>query len=156
VDVERPAVASTIPKWILVADDDDAIRALWTAVLTRAGYRVLAARNGLEALDLMRAAVPDLIILDLRMPGMSGGAFLQAFDGAPVFERIPVLIISGFLEEDTPQPSLWLRIVGRLAKPILPADLLAAVRAALADSGLPRVGKYPPGVQPAANTTFRG
>jgi CheY-like chemotaxis protein len=126
-----------IPKWILVADDDDAIRELWTLVLTRAGYRVLTARNGREALDLTRTVVPDLIILDLRMPEMSGAAFIQAFDGAPVLERIPVLIISGFLDDDAPQSTVWLNVVGRLPKPLLPAELLAAVRAGLAPSAAP-------------------
>jgi CheY-like chemotaxis protein len=112
-------------------------------VLTRAGYRVLTARNGREALDLVRAVVPDLIILDLRMPEMSGAAFLQACHGAPVLEHIPVLIISGFLADDAPPASLWLNIVGHLPKPLLPADLLAAVQAGLAPAALPRWG--PPG-----------
>jgi CheY-like chemotaxis protein len=124
--------SAPIPKWILVADDDDAIRSLWTMVLTRAGYRVLTVRNGREALDLVRAVVPDLIILDLRMPEMSGAAFLHACQGSPVLEQIPVLIISGFLQDDAPSPSLWLNVVGRLPKPLLPADLLVAVKAALA------------------------
>ena len=71
-----------IPKWILVADDDAVVRDLWTLVLTRAGYRVLTARNGREALDLMRDVIPDLIILDLHMPEMDGPTFLKVLEGA--------------------------------------------------------------------------
>jgi CheY-like chemotaxis protein len=123
------------PKWILVADDGDAIRELWTIALTGAGYRVLAARNGREALDLMRTVVPDLIILDLRMPEMDGPAFLKACEGSPVLERIPVLIVSGFLEVESLPESSGLNIVGRLPKPVRLADLLGAVRAALAPAG---------------------
>jgi two-component system, cell cycle response regulator DivK len=120
------------PRWILVADDDDTIRDLWTMMLTRAGYRVLASRNGREALDLMRAVVPDLILLDLRMPEMDGPGFLKVLEGAPVLQRIPVLIVSSFLEDESPRASLGLNIVGRLSKPLRQADLLATVQAALA------------------------
>jgi CheY-like chemotaxis protein len=128
-------MSSGAPKWILVADDDDAIRELWTMALTRAGYRVLAARHGREALDLMRTVVPDLIILDLRMPEMDGPAFLRACEGSPVLERIPLLIVSGFFEDESLPESSGLNIVGRLPKPLRLADLLDAVRAALAPAG---------------------
>lgn len=130
---------ASIPKWILVADDDDAIRTLWTRVLTRAGYRVLTAANGREALDLMRAVVPDLLILDLRMPEMSGSALLDALGRSPVLERIPVLIVSGFLEDESPHESSRLNIVGRLPKPMRSADLVDAVRA-----GIARGARRPP------------
>jgi chemosensory pili system protein ChpA (sensor histidine kinase/response regulator) len=130
-------VGSPVPKWVLVADDDDSIRELWTELLTRAGYRVLTARNGREALDLMRAVVPDLIILDLHMPEMDGHAVLEAFGGSPVFGRIPVLIVSGFLEAEAPRDFSTLNIVGRLPKPMRSADLLDAVRAGLANVRLP-------------------
>jgi CheY-like chemotaxis protein len=123
---------ASIPKWILVADDDDAIRTLWTRVLTRAGYRVLTAANGREALDLMRAVVPDLLILDLRMPEMSGSALLDALGRSPVLERIPVLIVSGFLEDESPRRCLSLNIIGRLPKPMRSGDLVAAVKTGLA------------------------
>jgi CheY-like chemotaxis protein len=131
-------VAGPIPKWILVADDDNGVRDLWTLVLTRAGYRVLTARNGREALELMRDVVPDLIILDLHMPEMDGPTFLKALEDAPVLRRMPVLIVSGFLEDESPRASLGLNIVGRLAKPLALADFLDAVQAALAPAPRPR------------------
>ena len=120
-----------VPKWILVAEDYDAIRELWTTVLSHAGYRVLSARNGREALDLMRTVVPDLITLDLQMPEMDGPAFLQVLAGSPALRGTPVLIVSGFLADESPHPSLGLNIVGRVSKPLRPAELVAAVQAAL-------------------------
>jgi two-component system cell cycle response regulator DivK len=130
---QDPVVESgVVPKWILVADDNDSLRELWTVVLTGARYRVVTARNGREALDLTRAVVPDLIMLDLRMPEMDGAAFLEVFERAPVLKRIPVLIVSGFLEDEAPHTSLGLNIVGRLSKPVRVSDLLDAVRTALA------------------------
>jgi CheY-like chemotaxis protein len=122
------------PKWIVVADDNEGVREVWTQALTRAGYRVLAARNGREALDLMRAVIPDLVVLDLRMPEMDGPAFLKVLDTSPVFARIPVLIVSGYLEDAGPPTSLGLNVVGGLSKPLRLADLLGAVQAGLAAS----------------------
>jgi len=122
---------TSIPKWILVADDDDLVRQLWTEALSEAGYRMVEARTGREAIDLMRTVAPDLMILDLRMPDLTGGAVLQSIQARPVLHRIPVLIISGFLE-DEPAVDLKLNIVARLAKPISLARLREVVASALA------------------------
>jgi CheY-like chemotaxis protein len=122
---------TSIPKWVLVADDDDLVRQLWTEALSEAGYRTVEARTGREAIDLMRTVAPDLMILDLRMPDLTGGAVLQSIQARPVLHRIPVLIISGFLE-DEPAVDLKLNIVARLAKPISLARLREVVASALA------------------------
>ena len=60
--------------------------------------RVLAARNGLEALEVMGAVVPNLILLDLRMPEIDGPTSFTMPEGAPVLRRMPVLIVSGSVE----------------------------------------------------------
>src|SRR5262245_43480177 len=120
----------SIPKWILVADDDDLVRQLWTEALAEAGYRTVEARTGREAIELMRTVVPALMILDLRMPDLTGGAVLQSIQARPILHRIPVLIISGFLE-DEPAVDLKLNIVARLAKPISLARLREVVASAL-------------------------
>ena len=79
------------PKWIVVAEDEEAVRELWCDVLSGAGHRVLGARNGFEALDLIRSVVPDLVLLDLRMPGLSGPDFMRYLGASPALRRIPVL-----------------------------------------------------------------
>jgi CheY-like chemotaxis protein len=118
-------------RWILIVDDDPDVRELWAEVLTSGGYQVLTARDGRDALALMRAVVPDFIVLDLRMPGMAGPEFLQVLRRAPGLQRIPVLIVSSFLDDaEALGPGTDLRIVGRLAKPLPLADLLAVVPAA--------------------------
>jgi CheY-like chemotaxis protein len=131
------AIPAPASKWILVADDDSAIRDVWTTTLTGAGYHVLTARNGQDALDLMRGVVPNLILLDLRMPEMSGPAVLKAIEGSPVLQQIPVLVISGFLGDDESRDVSGLNIVGRHEKPLRRAELLGVVRAALAPITLP-------------------
>jgi CheY-like chemotaxis protein len=119
------------PPWILIADDDPVIRDVWTAALRRAGYRTAYARDGGEALERMRMLLPDLMILDLRMPELSGDAVLKRISERPTLSRIPVLIISGFLD-DEPLSDHGLNIVGRLRKPQSLDAVVRAVRAALA------------------------
>jgi CheY-like chemotaxis protein len=127
----RPAPVKLSPPWILIADDDPVIRDLWTAALRRAGYRTATARDGGEALDRMRMLLPDLMILDLRMPELGGTAVLELVRQRPALAQIPVLIISGFLDEE-PVLDHGLYIVGRLPKPQPLEAVVQAVRAALA------------------------
>ncbi len=119
-------------QWVLVADDDGIVREFWTEALKRAGFRVRAASDGLKALDLMRSIIPDLVILDLRMPALAGEEVLQRIGTTPILSRIPVLIVSGYLDDHPAAGSgLGLNIVGRMAKPVDLDELLRAVRAAL-------------------------
>jgi CheY-like chemotaxis protein len=127
-----PAAAVKLPPpWILIADDDPVIRDVWTAALRQAGFRTAYARDGTEALERLRTVLPDLMILDLRMPGLSGTAVLELVRLRPALARIPVLIISGFLDEE-PVLDRGLHIVGRLPKPQSLAAVVDAVRAGLA------------------------
>jgi CheY-like chemotaxis protein len=119
------------PPLILIADDDPVIRDVWTLALRRAGFRTASARDGGEALDRLRMLLPDLMILDLRMPELGGTALLELVRQRPVLARIPVLIISGFLDEE-PVSDHGLNIVGRLLKPQSLKAVLDAVRAGLA------------------------
>ena len=82
------------PKTILVADDEPNIRLLLTDELTDAGYRVIVAENGAQAVGMAEDERPDLIILDVRMPEMNGieaVRWLKAVSG-----RTPVVICSAF------------------------------------------------------------
>jgi DNA-binding response OmpR family regulator len=118
----------TLPS-ILIVDDNPVVGEVFTEALTRAGYRPASARTGREALALMRAVVPDLIVLDLRMPEMSGPELLRALLGT----TIPVLVVSGFLSEyGEALRGVQVNVVDRLEKPVAPAELVRAVEAALA------------------------
>lgn len=80
---------------VLVVDDDPDIRRLICEELTAAGYQVVAARHGREALDHLRAsALPDLIVLDLVMPVMDGWEFRRQQVAEPSLATIPVLILT--------------------------------------------------------------
>jgi CheY-like chemotaxis protein len=75
--------------WILVVDDEDAIRDILSFALEQDGYRVETAEDGAEALEKLERGLPNLILLDMKMPVMDGWTFMQQFrarygHGAPV------------------------------------------------------------------------
>jgi CheY-like chemotaxis protein len=79
---------------VLVVDDDPSIRKMIIAALRREGYTFLEAGNGREALDLMRSELPDVVVLDLMMPMVSGWDVLRERMNERALSQIPVIIIS--------------------------------------------------------------
>ncbi|MDB4955656.1 MAG: response regulator receiver protein [Myxococcales bacterium] len=79
---------------VLVVDDEPMVRDTLGQVLADEGYIVDVAVDGSDALDRVHAARPDAILLDLMMPGMNGRQFLQALRDDPVYEAVPVLIMT--------------------------------------------------------------
>ncbi|HSP33268.1 MAG TPA: response regulator [Thermoanaerobaculia bacterium] len=79
---------------VLVVDDDPAIRRLIIATLKREAYQFCEAPNGRDALDLMRREHPDVVVLDLMMPIVSGWDVLQERLHDPELMKIPIIIIS--------------------------------------------------------------
>jgi CheY-like chemotaxis protein len=87
-------VSEKQPFCVLVVDDDPSIRRMIVAALKRDGYVFHEAPNGKEALDLMRREHPNVVVLDLMMPVLSGWDVLQARELEPDLKKIPVIIIS--------------------------------------------------------------
>ena len=83
----------TETKTILLVDDEPSIRIISGALLRRAGYEVMLAADGFEALQRIREKVPDLVITDLRMPNMNGFELLAVLRSK--FPQIPTVAISG-------------------------------------------------------------
>ena len=85
---------------VLVVDDDVNIRRLMIAALKREGYALIEATNGREALDCMRATHPDVVLLDLMMPVLSGWDVLKERKEDAELRRIPVIIVSAVREPE--------------------------------------------------------
>jgi CheY-like chemotaxis protein len=129
-------MAGTTPrKWVLVVDDNSRLRNLWLEVLEEAGYAAVGSEDGLAAAELIRDLLPDLILLDLRMPRASGWDFLENVRQNPKWQQIPVVIISAHLDEgpDLAKDS-GLRIVGQMEKPLGVTELLAKVEEVIGPS----------------------
>ena len=113
------------PPAILVADDDDDVREMVSAVLASRGYTLLQASSGREALDRLRQAErkPELILLDLMMREMDGAQFLAEQRRDPTLSAIPVVIMTAAGAE--PRAGASLPVAAWLYKPVKLAQLLA-------------------------------
>ncbi|HWI17381.1 MAG TPA: response regulator [Vicinamibacterales bacterium] len=117
---------------ILNVNDDDASRYVVTRILQAAGYEVVEAASGLEALSLVRAETPALVVLDIQLPDINGLEVCRRLKGDPQTAGIPVLQTSAtFISADRKVQGLESGADGYLAQPIEPPELLATVRALL-------------------------
>lgn len=116
---------------ILVVDDEQPIRELCARVLTRAGYRVTSAVDGVEAVRLVKDETFDLIVCDLRMPVVSGLEVLEA--AKALRPAIAVVLITGFGTHEMTARALQSGADTIVTKPFSPAELLDAVRKSLGD-----------------------
>ncbi len=112
---------------IVVADDERDIRDLIQFTLRFAGHEVVTARDGEEALNLTRQEKPDLVLLDVRMPKMTGYETCQQIKADPDLTDIPVVFISAKGQESEIQAGLQAGAVEYMLKPFAPDDLTARV-----------------------------
>ena len=81
---------------LLVVDDDESHRTLLSDFLEQLGYRTRMAGDGRQALDMLDEEMPDAVLLDLRMPVMSGWGLLEALKKMPRARNLPIIIISAY------------------------------------------------------------
>ena len=116
---------------ILIVDDDLAIRSLFARVLTTAGYRVETAPDGRTAVAMVVAAIPDLLITDLMLPGLNGwSVFSRVRRLAP---QLPILIISGATTGTPPHAASLPHHAVFLRKPVVMGEMLTTVARLLAE-----------------------
>jgi sigma-B regulation protein RsbU (phosphoserine phosphatase) len=113
---------------ILVVDDNSVNRKMIETVLGREGYHVLAACDGPEARRIAGDEKPDLILLDIRMPGEDGFDVIRALKNRAATASIPVIFLSGIDEIDSKLAGFDLGAVDYITKPFHPQEVLARVR----------------------------
>src|SRR6202008_15090 len=140
----RPATGTARPR-VLVVDDEASIRDLLAKTLALAEYDVDVAPDGRSALDRMRMYPYDLLIADLKMPGMDGLTLIR--EAKRYKPDLPVIIITGFSTESSAIEAVNLGVVGYLTKPFRVPQVLAAAAKALGEEELsPRRHEDPVGM----------
>jgi DNA-binding response OmpR family regulator len=120
---------------ILIAEDERDIRDLVAFTLRFAGYEVFAAGNGEEAVDMAPKVNPDLILMDVRMPRMTGYEACRKIKSNDALRDIPVVFLSAKGQESEIQQGLEVGAEEYLLKPFAPDQLTNRVKAILAKFG---------------------
>ena len=119
-------------KTILVVDDDDDIRGLLRATIERATHQVLEAADGEEALSLVGRAPPDLILLDVNMPGVDGPSVCRQLKADAATVAIKILMLTAATQAADRQRGMEAGADGYITKPFSPRSLLDQLGAQLA------------------------
>ena|ERR1700722_11218226 len=115
-------------KQILVVDDDQLMHRLFQHHLERAGYQVLSAFNGREALEIAARQLPQLVVMDIMMPDIDGLAALRELKKSEATKSIPVIIITANSHHLTRKESETCGAAIFLTKPFSPTQLINEIR----------------------------
>jgi len=125
------SVARTSRPRVLVVDDDASSRDLLSKALALAEYQIDLATNGLSAVERMHAVPYDLLVVELKVPGMDGLSVIR--EAKRLSPNLPVIIITGFSTESSAIEAVNLGVVGYLTKPFRAPQVLAAATKALGE-----------------------
>ena len=118
------------PVRVLLAEDDRALRRFLEVVLQRAGYEVIPAADGLEAMKIALASNIDIVVTDAMMPNLSGHEFCRFLRNSQTLSHLPVILLSALERKDTNQDSV--HVDAFLAKPISAESLIECIETLLA------------------------
>ena len=123
----KPRLPKTRVIKILIVDDSQTVVRSLRTILEQDGYRVLEAYDGIVAIELAKAHRPDLILMDVIMPGLNGFQATRKIRKDPTTQAIPIVIISG---TEQPTEQFWLTKLGAndfIGKPIVRSELFIKV-----------------------------
>jgi CheY-like chemotaxis protein len=120
---------------VLIVDDTNTLRSLVQIYLLAHGWEFVEAQDGAEGLEKTRAARPDVVISDVRMPVMDGFELCAAIRSDPALRDIPVVLLTMLGDEESRARGQLVGASAFLTKPISPDTLRDAVRAAVAAKG---------------------
>ncbi|MGH8801878.1 MAG: hybrid sensor histidine kinase/response regulator [Casimicrobiaceae bacterium] len=131
-----PAAAPAKPgrKLVMVVDDSLTVRKFTTRFLTREGFEVVSARDGVEGLQLLAERLPDVILLDIEMPRMDGFEFAKSAKGNPRTARIPIVMITSRTADKHRNRAIELGVDAFLGKPYQEDELLRNLRGMVGES----------------------
>jgi CheY-like chemotaxis protein len=118
---------------ILVAEDEADIRFMTCFTLRYGGFEVIEARDGAQALELAQQQVPDLILLDVKMPRLDGIEACRRIKALPTLRDVPVVFVSALGQEQEVARGEDAGATAYLLKPYVPEDLIQMVQRILAE-----------------------
>lgn len=134
-ELRTPVTASTkttqAAKRVLVVEDEPDIAALIAYQLTREGFRVETAATGMDALAAVKREIPDLLVLDRMLPGLSGDEVLESLRKEPSTRMVPVMVLTARREQEDRIEGFELGADDYLTKPFSPRELVLRVQAIL-------------------------
>ncbi len=116
-----------MPKKILLVDDDPGVHLVIVPILSKAGYLVVSAKNGEQALHLALNERPNLVILDVIMPGIKGRDLCKKIKAYEVLKDIAVIFLTAKDSQDDINAEMEAGAIAHLTKPVNPTDLLQAI-----------------------------
>ena len=119
---------------VMVVDDSLTIRRITGRLLSRAGYEVIEARDGVDAVEKLRGALPQVLLLDIEMPRMDGFELTRHVRGDPRLRHIPIIVISSRTAEKHRRYAVELGVNLFLGKPFHEDELLAQIAGFVADA----------------------
>lgn len=114
---------------VLLVEDNVENRNIFSTILEYEGFRVVEAEDGQQAMMRAEDDRPDIVVLDLGLPGMDGFEVLRRMGADVHLKDVPILVVTAHVGEETKQRALALGARRFLTKPIPPRDLVDAVRA---------------------------
>ena len=122
-------------KKIIIIDDDFLVSDIYSLELQKAGFTTITANNGESGLSKIQVEKPDLILLDIVMPGLDGLQVLDKIRSKPEFSSVKILLLSNLKDENTIKSGLARGANGYLVKPALtPQQIVAEVQKELQES----------------------
>jgi chemosensory pili system protein ChpA (sensor histidine kinase/response regulator) len=112
----------------MVVDDSLTVRKITSRMLTREGFAVITAKDGMDALQLLGEQTPDVILLDIEMPRMDGFEFTKTIKGDPKNSHIPIIMITSRTAEKHRNRAQELGVDLYLGKPYQEEELLRHLR----------------------------
>jgi two-component system, cell cycle response regulator DivK len=116
------------PRTVLYVEDNEYNRKIVRQLLRRTSYRLVEAPDGEAALNLVRQERPDLVLMDVQLPRMSGLDVTRALRAEPATADLPIIVVTSFALSGDDQRAMAAGASGYLAKPYSPRDLLAIIR----------------------------
>lgn len=117
---------------VLIVDDDLTLREMYAERMKTEGYNVHVAKDGEEGIAMAREIKPDVVLLDIMMPGTNGFGVLESLQKDPSTEKIPILMLSALIQDENKEKSKAAGAVGYIVKSeTTPADVIEKIQQTL-------------------------